>query len=79
VADTVGDEVESSSFVVGHGTEGVVSVDAVTEGFPSLKGFVFRFLGLSGDGAASCVLTRAEIMEEAVCDGRLCRDQGIGC
>jgi hypothetical protein len=39
VADAVDDEVESSSFVVDHGTEGVGGTNPMAEDLPVLKGF----------------------------------------
>ena len=79
VADAAHDEAEVFGFLVGHGTEGVEALDGVTEDLPVVEGTFFGVLSLPGSGTVACLQTNTEIMDEAVCDGRWCRTQGVGC
>jgi hypothetical protein len=78
-ADTVDDKVEGSSFMLGHGTEDVGAAHVVTEVLPAIVGTFIGALSLSGCGTVACLLTRTEILDEAVCGGRWCSNQGVGC
>jgi hypothetical protein len=75
----VDNEVEGSSFVLGHGTEGVGAADVVTEVLPVIVGAFIGALGLCGCGMTGCLLTRVEITDKAVCGGRWYSDHGVGC